>query len=584
LGRFLAVVLAFAAGSAAAQSLESAVMPGRVIEGHAKLEGDCAKCHVRFERAAQTRLCLDCHKEVAADVRSGSGFHGTKPGEACRSCHTEHKGRDARIAAFDTKAFDHRATDFALRGAHARVQCASCHAAGRKFRLAPQACVACHRKDDKHRGALGNACADCHGETTWKEVRFDHSRTAFPLRERHVDVPCKDCHADARFKGAPKTCNACHAKDDTHKGRFGTRCESCHGERAWKPAAFDHARDAHYALRGRHAAVRCESCHRAPLHTARLPQACVACHRADDTHKGTLGVRCASCHDETGWKKTSFRHDVDTKFPLRGRHARARCADCHKDPAGRDQPPRECYGCHRADDEAKGHRGRYGEKCAGCHAEQAWKPARFDHARDARYPLRGKHAAVRCDSCHRGVLYGDKLETRCASCHGGTADPHRGQLGPRCESCHGEQAWKPARFEHNASRFPLLGRHASVQCAACHATARYRDASTECVACHEKKDVHKRRLGTRCETCHNARDWRAWDFDHSKTRYRLDGAHRRADCLACHRAPVSGPVRLDTACSSCHARDDVHAGRFGLRCESCHATRSFREVKPSTRR
>lgn len=571
------------AGAALGQSLESAIMPGRVIEGHAKLESDCSQCHVRFDRAAQTRLCLACHKEVAADVQRRAGFHGRQPEAPCRSCHTEHKGRDARIAAFDEKRFDHGATDLALRGAHARVQCASCHVAGKKFREAPHACVACHRKDDRHRGSLGEACAGCHVETSWKEVHFDHARTKFPLRERHAEVACKGCHADPAFKGAPTSCNACHAKDDAHKGRFGARCESCHSAAGWKKATFSHEKQTSFPLRGRHALARCESCHRAPLLKEKLSQACVACHRGDDVHKGALGAKCASCHSETSWKKTSFNHDRDTKFALRGRHAQARCTDCHRDPRGADKPPGTCYGCHRADDQAKGHRGRFGEKCDGCHAEQAWKPARFDHGRDTRYPLRGKHAAVKCDTCHRGVLYRDKLETRCAACHA-AADPHRGQLGAQCESCHTEREWKQTRFDHNRSRFPLLGRHSGVQCKACHTSAQYRDAKPECAACHAKDDPHKRRFGARCESCHNARDWRAWDFDHAKTRYPLAGAHRKVDCYACHREPLRGAVRLDTACAACHARDDVHSGQFGARCERCHVTTSFREVKPWTGR
>ena len=37
---------------------------------------ECANCHVKFDRAAQDGLCLDCHKEVGADVRAKQGYHG----------------------------------------------------------------------------------------------------------------------------------------------------------------------------------------------------------------------------------------------------------------------------------------------------------------------------------------------------------------------------------------------------------------------------------------------------------------------------------------------------------------------------
>ena len=39
--------------AASAQGIESVIRPGEVIQGHAKWEEECAKCHVRFDRAAQ---------------------------------------------------------------------------------------------------------------------------------------------------------------------------------------------------------------------------------------------------------------------------------------------------------------------------------------------------------------------------------------------------------------------------------------------------------------------------------------------------------------------------------------------------
>src|SRR5512135_1123335 len=102
-----AAVLAASAHPAGAQSLETAIMPGAVIQGHAKLESACKNCHVPLDRSAQPRLCLDCHKHVASDVRSGSGYHGRIKERECRSCHTEHKGRAAKIVVLAEKTFDH---------------------------------------------------------------------------------------------------------------------------------------------------------------------------------------------------------------------------------------------------------------------------------------------------------------------------------------------------------------------------------------------------------------------------------------------------------------------------------------------
>ena len=91
--RLLAALLLAASTLASAQGLESVVMPGKVIEGHAKLEAKCDSCHVRFDKAAQSRLCGECHKDVASDQRAKTGYHGRAPevqGKECRSCHTDH--------------------------------------------------------------------------------------------------------------------------------------------------------------------------------------------------------------------------------------------------------------------------------------------------------------------------------------------------------------------------------------------------------------------------------------------------------------------------------------------------------------
>src|SRR5262245_16392072 len=177
------LALALLCERAIAQSLEGVLMPGKVIAGHAELEDECTKCHVRFDRAAQDRLCLDCHKDVAADIRKKEGHHGRIKIESCRTCHTEHKGRAANIAPLDEHVFDHTQTDFALRGAHAnpKVTCRSCHAPKTKYRDASERCMSCHKKDDVHKGSLGSACADCHTERNWKEAKFDHTKTRFPL-------------------------------------------------------------------------------------------------------------------------------------------------------------------------------------------------------------------------------------------------------------------------------------------------------------------------------------------------------------------------------------------------------------------
>lgn len=517
----LVAVLATFAPPAQAESVETAIMPGKVIEGHADLEGDCRKCHVRFNRGAQSGLCLDCHKEVAKDAIQKRGYHGRLKEQECRACHTEHKGRNMNIAPLDEKTFDHRLTDFPLKGGHVgpKARCRDCHVAGKKFRDAPSDCVACHQKDDKHKGALGKSCAECHSETSWKDTRFNHSKTRFPLTGKHHDVQCKECHSDPKFKGAPTRCVACHRTDDErkgHKGRFGEKCETCHTDREWKVLRFDHDRDTRYSLKGKHRTAKCVGCHTGFLYKEKTPTACVACHRKDD--------------------------------------------------------------------ERKGHKGRFGDKCASCHVEKDWAAVIFDHDRQTKYPLRGKHVQAKCNACHAGFLFREKLATTCVACHE-KDDKHKGQEGRQCGNCHNERTWKDTLFDHGLSRFPLLGKHTKVECKKCHLSATFKDAVTDCVACHRKDDKHKARLGTDCGQCHNARDWKAWNFDHDRrTNFRLDGGHKGIDCLACHRRPMERKVSLAGNCASCHDDDDIHNGGFGRECGRCHVTSSFKKLQPGISR
>ena len=580
----VAAALAGCVRNALAQNLESAIMPGELIRGHIKQESDCKNCHVRFDRAAQPRLCMDCHKEVGADVRNKQGYHGRLKDVECRRCHTEHKGREARIVNLDEKTFDHAQTDFLLKDKHRVLSCAKCHLAGKKHSAAASSCGACHRKDDKHKDSLGPKCDSCHSEKGWKETRFDHAKTKFPLLFRHEKVKCAECHADAaHFANTARECVSCHRKDDKHKDTLGAKCESCHSEKSWKEARFDHAKT-RFPLLLRHANVKCAECHADLQHFAKTARDCVSCHRKNDTHKGTLGTKCDACHTEKSWKEAlRFDHDRDTRFPLRDKHRDARCEGCHQDArhkGGRFQEKlsRDCYACHERDDREKGHKGRYGQKCESCHVEKSFKSPTFEHERDAKFVLRGMHEKAKCDSCHKGDLYRDKLGQRCFGCHA-KDDKHKAQLGEDCAKCHNERGWKEAvAFDHNRSRFPLLFGHAKLECRKCHASPAFKDARIECVSCHAKDDFHKERLGPKCEDCHKPESWKRWDFDHNlRSRFKLVEAHAKAKCLYCHQKPVKDRITLATDCYACHRQDDIHLETKGTDCERCHFPDDWRK-------
>ncbi len=568
-----------------AQGIESILAPGSVIQGHAKLEDDCKKCHVKFDRNAQSALCQDCHKDVGADMRAKTGFHGRLKPQACSSCHTDHKGRGIQIASFDHKKFDHTQTDFVLRGKHQPLACDKCHASGKKYREAALQCDSCHRKDDKHKGSLGTKCADCHNENTWKETKFDHSTTKFALLDKHANVKCEACHKANSYKEAPRNCLGCHKKDDDsvkgHKGQYGEKCESCHTSKLWKTTLFNHDVDTKYLLRGKHRTTACNACHTGHLYQVKPGQVCLACHLKDDKHKESLGKDCASCHSERSWKEpASFNHD-QSSFPLLGKHSKVECKNCHKSPMFKEAP-KACIGCHKKDDK---HNNTLGENCSDCHLESDWKTTagRFSHDR-TKFALRNGHAkaTVKCVDCHKDLLSLRNTSIECYSCHK-KDDKHEGQSGTACQACHSDRSWKLEQFNHAATRFPLTGRHIPASCQSCHLTTRFKDAARDCFSCHKKDDKHKQTLGVRCESCHNTRSWRLWDFNHDKrTKYPLDGAHMKVVCESCHK--VAAPNGKDAAplgsnCLSCHRKDDVHDGQFGARCEQCHMTENWKKFQ-----
>jgi len=498
-----AILLSLTSQLSHAADVETLVMPGPLIEGHAKLETDCKQCHSRSGRRGQRTLCLACHKKVAADVRGGKGYHGRIKNIdtlECRSCHTDHKGRKADIVRLDRQLFDHGMTDFPLKDAHTQAACESCHRPGKKFREAPTQCIACHRKDDAHKGRLGESCNDCHSTRTWSKTRFDHSKTGYRLEGKHAEVTCNSCHPDQRYKHTPKACYACHRLNDVHGGQFGDKCDSCHSPKAWKTAGFDHDRNTDFPLRGRHADIDCRTCHTADPKKQKLPKDCNSCHRNDDRHKGRYGTKCDTCHTAKAWKQVKFDHDRDTHFELNGKHAKIACDTCHRGSLYRDKLKSDCVSCHRVDDV---HKGQQGDKCQQCHNENGWSgKVLFDHGL-TRFPLIGQHAVAPCEECHLQATY-KGTSSACVDCHRGD-DTHKGSLGTDCAACHNPNGWKLWRFDHDRqTQFKLTGAHAGLACAACHREGDKdpKAVPTQCASCHQGDDVHRGGFGQNCERCH----------------------------------------------------------------------------------
>jgi hypothetical protein len=194
--------------------------------------------------AHEAVACTACHRDVVGEART---FHGTKA--RCSDCHQDvHRGafdqpgRPREVAGrsdcarcHDTNAFAPVVADFdhatwtghRLLGAHQALPCAQCHAPSGKPngpRLGPAAgttCASCHQ--DPHAGqfAVGTAtdCRQCHTETKWQELVFDHQRDSkFALDDTHRALDCAKCHQGyrvgertiVRYKPLGTKCGDCH--------------------------------------------------------------------------------------------------------------------------------------------------------------------------------------------------------------------------------------------------------------------------------------------------------------------------------------------------------------------------------------
>ena len=512
------------------------------------------------------RDCVSCH--ARRDVHRGS------LGKDCGKCHGDTVWKPA-------SRFDHNRTDYPLTGRHAKVECDKCHkTAGLKLPVndkgVPQPlykpiphkeCSACHA--DPHKGQLGPACARCHATDDWKRVdaqAFNHDQTRYPLRGKHRQVKCEQCHDPKTAWGKKPpfaSCGSCHP--DVHAGKATllgkvVDCASCHGVEGWKPSTYgvDQHAGSRYPLKGAHTRVKCEACHLKDPPGV-LPAAL-----------GKAGVLMRPAFD--------------------------RCATCHRDAHGGQLARRPDRGA-----------------CEPCHRVEGWKPSTYtvrDHAR-LRLTLGGRHGTVACAACHGAdrkglrplpgaeVLGTAKVaillkEIDCVACH---FDPHDGRFvakGARakakgCVTCHGLEAFRPASVDvllHRTFGAPLEGAHRATPCDACHTESKLPRAGstlvlargqtpampfvmkdTRCVACHA--NVHGTQFARRrdkgvCQACHNEDAFKpASRFNHDlHAAFPLKGAHARVACAKCH------PTRKDAA-----GKPMVVYTGIKKECRACHGSR-----------
>jgi hypothetical protein len=493
----------FSPGPLSGVSTNVAIAPS----SHADLA--CSDCHSPFWGAeSMADRCLACHVGIQQELLQPGSLHGRLPSaDACRECHTEHRGPQASLTRIDAVTFPHDSLGYSLQ-AHkvlhngSPFDCESCHEQSLRV-FAPATCSQCHLKMEGaafmlHEVTFGSLCLNCHDGLDTYGGDFDHGKTDFPLVSAHASVECRDCHSDARtiqdLKRSPTRCAGCHEQDDAHSGRLGDDCAECHVTTRWTDVEFDHA-SLGFALTGAHVELTCSDCH-LDGNTRQVPSTCVGCHGPDDPHQGRLGDDCAGCHTVTGWNDVQFDHGV-TGFALTLAHGGLGCSACHS-PKNASPVPSDCVGCHQLDD---AHNGGFGSDCSLCHRPTVWSDWTFDHDL-SRFKLTGAHSRVACTSCHvDGQFQG--TPTACAACHREPAI-HAGLFGTNCAACHSTSAWRPAAFNGPHS-FPLNHGGAGAVCSTCH-TSGY--TSYTCYNCHNKSRIqnHHAEEGIRnisnCVACH----------------------------------------------------------------------------------
>ena len=203
----------------------------------------------------------------------------------CQVCHVQADWWVIQTPPPEEK-FDHTATGFALRDAHAKTTCEECHRQGLEA-LSSQ-CQSCHH--DPHAGFRTVTCQECHDERTWRVARnfTFHERTRFPLTGAHASIQCEACHRQRRGEPAafiPTECFVCHARQfrsarPDHMAAGFTSCASCHTTDTFKGATYVHQT---YQQLGAHGFADCIDCHTGSTFTglAAAGTDCFVCH-ADD--------------------------------------------------------------------------------------------------------------------------------------------------------------------------------------------------------------------------------------------------------------------------------------------------------------
>jgi hypothetical protein len=492
-----------------------------------------------------------------------------------------------------TNSFNHMQTGFPLTGAHAKVECETCHTGG-LFKGTPKDCAGCHSigrrvvapaKKANHMPTTA-ACETCHTNVvTFQGARFNH-----------IGVQ-------------PKACVTCHngltapGKPNGHRPTTSS-CDSCHRTSVWLPAGYDHAPPI----------PACETCH-TPGGPARA--------KPVDHVFTPVGVSCDTCH------KSGFSTFLGATFDHIGANILANtCQNCH------------VSGKSGAKTRPSGHIPSASVSCDVCHSATGY--ANFS----APIPIMNHDAvaaaSIQCSTCHNGGYTSQKgLQVNTGAL--GKTPNHVATGTAECGTCHlGRISFLGASYTHQTGTAvlgkcdtchktggpglskPLTHISTTLQCdsAGCHTPTNYLSfagiaynhtggAPGNCGTCHlgqsaaakQKSLLHIPTNGNACDACHGTPSGNGPSGGFvlpAPTRAMIHAASVPAiDCILCHNGSYTnalpkkpGHVATNAACNVCHLDTSYisfaggkvnHASITTLAiCGTCHKTGGGATAKPAT--
>jgi Cytochrome c7 and related cytochrome c len=336
---------------------------------------------------------------------------------------------------------------------------------------------------------------------------------------------------------------------------------------------FDHIQTG-FALTGKHANARCESCHVGGVFKG-TPKDCASCHTNGSRLASNNIVKpaqhiptqeaCSSCHTTQNFTDAKFKHDgvragtcatchngnLTVGKPRNHIPTQAACDSCHNTKTWLGAKPdhtgftaaTNCASCHgvTASGKSASHIPVGASNCINCHTVSSWKSGnKFNHSQVA--------VANQCSSCHSGSF----PPADGKSVNHTPYERLSGVPVANCDTCHKNfSAWAPARL------------HANIKVA------------NQCATCHSKPAVHPA-TNSACETCHSTSGWAGARVDHS-------GFTEATNCASCHGVTATGKSANHiptgtTGCFSCHSVRAWQPSKFNHsqvvatgQCSTCHS-------------